>query len=290
MNSTQRTWPLPFVTGVAVQRYLTAEEGLEAAREEGCSHWYVDASLMQDMPHNWSRDRRSRLVATAADYGLRPVLHGNFRAPLASEIPEVRAASLDYVRSEVDLAASIGAEALVIHGGAFVEPRPTKAHRDAALERFVSLLSVVEREAADKGVEVWLENLSYYPKYRPFSYVFTREADFSEVLAEIPHLKFVLDVGHANVNQSMALPAFMSFAPSIAALALSNNSGGQDAHLALTEGTLSVRELTDVIRALNWSGLIAFETRNEGVSAGVEYLRNMWESGANTELVAGIGA
>ncbi|GAA2106847.1 sugar phosphate isomerase/epimerase [Kitasatospora saccharophila] len=289
MNSANGTWSLPFSTGVAVQRYLTAEEGLAAAREERCSHWYVDASLMEDMPHNWSQDRSRRLVETAAEQGLSPILHGNFRAPLASEIPEVRAASLDYVRQEIDLAARIRAEALVIHGGAFVEPRPTKAHRDAALERFVSLLAVVEREAAEQGVEVWLENLSYYPKFRPFSYVFTREADFATVLDAIPQIKFVLDVGHANVNQSLALPAFEAFAPSIAALSLSDNGGNQDAHLALGDGTLSVRELTDAIRAKDWSGVIAFETRNASVEAGLDYLRAMWEA-ADADLVAATGA
>ncbi|MFE6183004.1 sugar phosphate isomerase/epimerase family protein [Streptomyces sp. NPDC056465] len=290
MNSINEKWSLPFTTGVAVQRYLTAEEGLIAAREERCSHWYVDASLMEDMPHNWSEDRSRRLVEAAAEQGLSPILHGNFRAPLASEIPEIQAASLDYVRSEIDLAARIEAGALVIHGGAFIEPRPTKAHRDAALERFVSLLSVIEREAADKGVEVWLENLSYYPKFRPFSYVFTREADFRSVLDAIPQIKFVLDVGHANVNQSLALPAFEAFAPSIAALSLSNNEGNQDAHLSLADGTLSVRELTDAIRAQNWSGIIAFETRNDSVEAGVNYLRAMWDAEASRDLVATVGA
>ncbi|QIY59008.1 sugar phosphate isomerase/epimerase [Streptomyces sp. RPA4-5] len=290
MNSTNDTWSLPFATGVAVQRYLTAEEGLEAAREERCSHWYVDASLMEDMPHNWSQERSRKLVEAAEEHGLSPILHGNFRAPLASEIPEVRQASLEYVRSEIDLAARTKSTALVIHGGAFVEPRPTKAHRDAALERFTSLLSIIEGEAADKGVEVWLENLSYYPKSRPFSYVFTREADFATVLDAIPQVKFVLDVGHANVNQALALPAFEAFAPSIAALSLSNNEGNQDAHLGLGDGTLSVRELTDAIRAKNWSGVIAFETRNASVEAGIDYLRAMWEAetDANLAVTAGV--
>ncbi|MEU8891555.1 sugar phosphate isomerase/epimerase family protein [Streptomyces sp. NPDC048442] len=277
---------MPFVTGVAVQRYLSGEEGLAAAQEEGCSHWYIDASLMSDMPHNWSADRSRNLVAAAADRGLSPILHGNFRAPLASEIPEVRAASLQYVRSEIDLAARLEATSLVIHGGAFVEPRPTKAHRDAALERFLTLLGEVVREATEKGVEVWLENLSYYPKFRPFSYVFTREADFEVALSALPDIKFILDVGHANVNQEAAVPTFEAYSSSIAALSLSNNSGDQDAHLALDEGTLSIRQITDAIRAGDWKGIIAFETRNESVDSGINYLTKIWQS-ANPPSVVG---
>ncbi|MFJ6135265.1 sugar phosphate isomerase/epimerase family protein [Kitasatospora sp. NPDC092286] len=279
MKSSHETRSLPFVAGVAVQRYLAAEDGLTAAHEEGCSHWYIDASLLSDMPHNWSESRARNLVAAAAEHGLAPLLHGNFRAPLASEIPEIQAASLQYLRREIDLAARLEATALIVHGGAFVEPRPTKAQRDAALERFLSLLSVVVREAGERGVTVWLENLSYYPKYRPFSYVFTRESDFAAALAAIPGIRFILDVGHANVNQSLAVPAFEQFASSIAALSLSNNSGDQDAHLALDEGTLSMRAITDTIRARDWKGIIAFETRNESVKAGIDYLATLWEPG-----------
>ncbi|TCO55749.1 sugar phosphate isomerase/epimerase family protein [Actinocrispum wychmicini] len=275
-----KSWSLPFVTGVAVQRYLGAEEGLAAARDEACSHWYVDASHLPDMPANWSPQRRADLVADATGRGLSPVLHGNFRAPLASEIPEVHAAALAYVRTEIDLAADIRATALIIHGGAFVEPRPTKAHRDAALDRFLTLLATVVREAADKGVTIWLENLSFYPKYRPFSYVFTREADFAVALDRIPDVKFILDVGHANVNQPASVPIFENFAPSIAALSLSNNSGDQDAHLALPEGTLEVTRITEVIRSTEWQGLIAFETRNDSVQSGLEYLDKLWQQSA----------
>lgn len=278
MNSSPGTSELPFATGVAVQRYLPAEEGLFAARQEGCSHWYVDASLESDMPHNWSQSRSRNLAANAGEQGLAPILHGNFRAPLASEIPEVRAAAQQYVRTEIDLAARIGATALIIHGGAFVEPRPTKAQREAALERFLAVLSDTVREAAEQGVTIWLENLSYYPRFRPFSYVFTREADFGVAVAEIPDIKFILDVGHANVNQSAALPTFEGFASSIAALSLSNNSGNQDSHLALPEGTLSILGIVEAIRSRGWSGIIAFETRNESVTAGVEHLERIWAS------------
>jgi L-ribulose-5-phosphate 3-epimerase len=280
VNDSHTGTQLPFATGVAVQHYLPAEEGLVDAYEEGCSHWYVDASLIEDMPENWSAHRAKELVAASRDHDVRPILHSNFRAPLASEISGVRAAALDYVRTEIDLAASIDAAALVIHGGAFVEPRPTKAHRDAALERFVTLLAKVVREAADKGVAVWLENLSHYPKYRPFSYVFTREQDYPVVLEHIPDVRFILDVGHANVNQSLALPAFERFSGSISALSLSNNSGEQDSHLALDDGTLSVRGIVSAIRAQDWTGIVAFETRNAGVRSGVQFLNRLWESAA----------
>ncbi|WFE98050.1 sugar phosphate isomerase/epimerase [Micromonospora sp. WMMD987] len=235
------------------------------------------------MPSEWSDTRIKNLVTAADDHGMSPILHGNFRAPLASEIPEIRDASLEYLRREVELAAALRATSLVVHGGAFVEPRPTKAHRAAALDRFLSLLSVVVREATEQGVEIWLENLSYYPRYRPFSYVFTREPDYATAQAAIPEIKFILDVGHANVNQELALPAFAGYSSSIVALSLSNNDGDQDAHLGLTDGTLSIRQVLDVIREADWSGLIAFETRNESVTTGITHLSRLWAAGRQPE-------
>lgn len=289
MEDSPNRWSLPFAAGVAAQRYLSAEQGLVDAHREGCSHWYIDASVAGDMPDDWDEHRRTELVAAAAELGLSPIIHGNFRAPLATEIPELQEATLAYLRREIDLAARLKATSLMIHGGAHVEPRPTKAHRDQAMERFLRLLAIVVKEAAARGVEIWLENLSYYPKYRPFSYVFTREADFGTALAAIPELRFILDIGHANVNQSAALPMLSAHARSIAALSLSNNSGDQDAHLALDQGTVPITDVIACIREAHWRGVLAFETRNATIPDGLDYLRRLWETGAAAEGGGAVG-
>jgi sugar phosphate isomerase/epimerase len=270
-------WSLPFVTGVGVQRYLPAEDGLVDAYEQGCSHWYIDLSLLSEMPGVWDQRRRAALANSAASLGLSPIIHGNFRTPLATEIPQLQEAALAYVREEIKLAAQLNAAALVIHGGAFVEPRPTKANRALAFERFLALLTSIVREASDQGVEIWLENLSYYPKYRPFTYIFTRDSDFAKVLDALPRLKFILDVGHANVNQAAALTMFSAYFASVAALSLSNNAGDQDSHLALDQGTLSITDLLGRIRSTDWKGVIAFETRNASIPSGIGYLRKLWK-------------
>jgi len=262
----------PFVTGVAVQRYLPAEEGVAAAHDEGCTHWYIDASLPSDMPSTWSNERVRGVTAQANEFGLRPIIHGNFRAPLASEIPEVREGVGRYLQTEIDLAAALDAKALILHGGAHVEPRPTRSDRAAALERLFAMLQQTIPKAGDRGVTVWLENLSYYPRYRPFSYVFTRHEDYSHAVSVLPDIRFILDVGHANVNQSIALQVIRDYHSSIAALSLSNNDGSADAHLALDEGTISTTELAATIGGTNWTGIVAFETRNADVRSGLDHL------------------
>jgi L-ribulose-5-phosphate 3-epimerase len=267
--------PIPeisFVTGVAVQRYLPAEDGAVAAYDEACTHWYVDASLQSDMPDAWSNERIRGVTAQAGELGLRPIIHGNFRAPLASEIPAVSDGVARYVQTEIDLAAALGAEALILHGGAHVEPRPTASDRAAALDRLFAMLKRIIQRADDRGVTIWLENLSHYPRCRPFSYVFTRHEDYSQAISALPDIRFILDVGHANVNQSIALPVIRDHHSSLAALSLSNNDGSADAHLALDQGTISTTELAAAINETNWTGIVAFETRNADVRSGLAHL------------------
>jgi L-ribulose-5-phosphate 3-epimerase len=91
------TLHLPFAAGIASQEYLTAEEGAIRANEDGCSHWYVDMSLPSDHAHEWTSQRRRALKKAADTLGLKPIIHGNFRAPLATEIPEIMAGVMAYL-------------------------------------------------------------------------------------------------------------------------------------------------------------------------------------------------
>jgi L-ribulose-5-phosphate 3-epimerase len=230
------------------------------------------ADLQSDMPDTWSSERIRGVTAQAEERGLRPIIHGNFRAPLASEIPAVREGVAQYVQTEIDLTAALGAEALILHGGAHVEPRPTASDRSAALERLFAMLQRIIQRAEDRGVTIWLENFSHYPRYRPFSYVFTRHEDYSQAISALPDIHFILDIGHANVNQWIALRVIRDFHSSLAALSLSNNDGSADAHLALDQGTISTTELATTIKETNWAGIVAFETRNADVRSGLAHL------------------
>jgi L-ribulose-5-phosphate 3-epimerase len=265
------TQPLSFATGIATQEYLTAEEGAIRAHEEGCTHWYVDLSLPSDHAHEWSGLRRRSLVRLAGGLGVRPIVHGNFRAPLSSEIPEVAAAVQDYLTSELRLAADLGAP-LIVHGGALVDPKPTESGRWNALQRFLRVLERALDDAGRLGVELWLENLSHYPRFRPFTYVFTRYADFVTAQGYLPEVGFIFDIGHANVNQSPPLQLFQEMAGSIKAISVSDNDGTADSHIGLGRGNVPIGELVRAIERSCWRGLVAFETRGSVVAEGVQVL------------------
>ncbi|MEU7866397.1 TIM barrel protein [Dactylosporangium sp. NPDC049140] len=266
------TQRLSFAAGIATQEYLTAEEGAIRAHEEECTHWYVDMSLPSDHAHEWPQPRRRSLVKMASGLGVRPIVHGNFRAPLSTEIPEVAAGVQAYLTAELQLASDLGAP-LIVHGGALADPRPTESGRWNALQRFLRALEQGLSAASGLGVEVWVENLAHYPRFRPFTYVFTRYADFVTVLDYLPEVAFIFDIGHANVNQSPPLRLFHEMTSAIKAISVSDNDGRADSHLGLGRGNVPLKELTDTIVKTHWSGLVAFETRGAGVDEGVHALQ-----------------
>jgi L-ribulose-5-phosphate 3-epimerase len=153
-----------------------------------------------------------------------------------------------------------------------VDPRPTESGRWSALQRFIAIMEKTLALAENLGVEVWIENLSHYPRFRPFTYVFTRYTDFAVVHEHLPTAKFILDVGHANVNQRPPLQLFRDYPQAISAISVSDNDGKADSHLGLGRGCAPIEELVATIMETNWHGVVAFETRGAAVSDGVEAL------------------
>ncbi|WP_205836233.1 hypothetical protein [Iodobacter violaceini] len=89
---------LPFCNEITHQKYLTAEKGIKTAYEMGCSHWYIDGSLIEEMVSDWNEARISNLNELILSTRIQPLFHGNFKAPLASDVEDFRAAAVDYTK------------------------------------------------------------------------------------------------------------------------------------------------------------------------------------------------
>lgn len=263
-----------FAKGIASQEYFVAEEGALRAHEQECTHWYVDASLPTDHVHEWSAQRRGALSRLAETLGVAPILHGNFRASLATEVPEIRAGTLAYMTEELRLAHDLAAP-LIIHGGVLVDPRPTESGRWSALQRFLRMTEEILKAAERLGVEVWVENLSHYPRYKPFIYVFTRYADYVAAREYIPEATYIFDVGHANVNQSPPLQLFKELGANLKAISVSDNDGRTDSHIGLGRGNVPIGQMLEQIELNDWAGIVAFETRGATIPEGVQALRDL---------------
>ena len=239
---------LPFVTAYAIQNYLQAEDGIIDACKNDFSHWYIDASLESERPGSWNSLRIDNMKQLCNQHGITPIIHGNFKIPLAADVDELQIAAIDYVKKEIDLAYEFDAP-LIVHGGAIVEPRLINSTKKKSLERFLVSLDKLINYAATKNVDLFLENLSNYKNYTPFHYIFTSPEDVDYVLRKIPDIKLFIDIGHANIGNN-PLDFITNFHKSIIGMSFSNNNGVNDQHLALEKGQIDYVKVVSEISVL----------------------------------------
>lgn len=266
----------PFVTDFALQSYLSAEDGIREAAANQYSYWYIDGSLPTEVPFTWNEQRLITIKKMISDLRVRPVYHGNFKVPLASDIDELRIAAIEYTKKEIDLAGQLSAS-LIIHGGVVVEPRLITQVKRKAIENYLDSIKILTAYAETKKVQILLENLSNYKNYRPFHYIFTHEEEFDFVLKELPNAKLLLDLGHANICDGEPVQLIKKYHPYIAAMSLSNNDGNKDQHLALSRGSINYHEVVKTIISVGWKGIIAFETRARSPLDSINDLLNLYQ-------------
>ncbi|MND68889.1 fructoselysine 3-epimerase [compost metagenome] len=261
-----------YITGTAQQNYLTAEHGILEAAKQGYTHWYIDGSLPGERPSDWTENRIAALRESISNMGVKPVYHGNFKAPLGSDVRELGGAALDYIKREVDLSSALGGAPVIVHGGGIVEPRLVIEARRLGLNTLIDNLGELVEYARERNVEIWLENLSNYTKFHPFYYICVAEDEYAEVLENVPGLKFFLDVSHAHVNDGDPVKVFERLHQHVVGMSFSDNKGERDSHFPLGRGTLDYPGLIKAILKHEWHGLVGFETRGSTLSDSLAYL------------------
>lgn len=265
-----------FMVGYGVQRYHKAEEGVVNASHEKCTHWYIDGAEHSDRAAEWSDSRIDNMKDLMAKYGIKPIYHGNFKVPIASDVPEIRKKGVGYVYSEIDVAAKLGAP-LILHAGGIVEPRDVKGSKERALNGYIDSLKDLSAYAEEKGVVLWLENLCNYKKFHPFYYIFTNLAEYERVFSEIKseNVKMIFDVCHETVGGGDPIEVFDRLKDKIVSFSFSDTDGVRDSHWPLGKGVVNYRSLLNAIQSADWRGVVSFETRGGVLYQNVEYLNQL---------------
>jgi sugar phosphate isomerase/epimerase len=219
---------IPFVLGFSLQEYLSAEQGILAADKANFDYWYIDCSLLGESPGDWNAKRIDNMLLMIATHKVQPIVHGNFKLPLASEITELQKTAIDCAKKEIDLAAQLNNAPVIIHGGAIVEPRLVIKSKKKALEHFIKSIESLSDYAIKKNVNLYLENLSNYKNYWPFHYIFTQIEEFDFVFSRINNVSLFLDIGHANVCDGDPISMIKLFHDRIVGMSFSNNDGIKD--------------------------------------------------------------
>ena len=182
----------------------------------------------------WNMDEKFIHVDSVVKKKLEGIPRSLLHAPYNELFPcaidkKARALAAERYRQATDLATRYGSRKVIIHGG--YNPRiyfPVWYVKQSALFWQDFLRS-------DPGVEIVLENvLEDDPRW------------LLDIVAAVddPRLRLCLDIGHVNAYSSVPLTDWLVlWAPYLSHLHIHNNDGSRDAHNALNEGTIPIKEL-----------------------------------------------
>ena len=182
----------------------------------------------------WNMDEKFIHVDSVVKKKLEGIPRSLLHAPYNELFPcaidkKARALAAERYRQATDLATRYGSRKVIIHGG--YNPRiyfPVWYVKQ-------SVLFWQDFLRGDPGVEIVLENvLEDDPRW------------LLDIVAGVddPRLRLCLDIGHVNAYSSVPLTDWLVlWAPYLSHLHIHNNDGSRDAHNALNEGTIPIKEL-----------------------------------------------
>ncbi|EIJ36950.1 sugar phosphate isomerase/epimerase family protein [Thiothrix nivea] len=263
-----------FVSGIGMQNYLVAEEGIKVAGDNKCDYWYIDGSNYEDAPEQWTSKRIEYIREKTIEYKIYPIYHGNFKNPIATDVALLRSSALSYLKKEIYLAHQLKAP-LIVHAGGIVEPKKVNLALKCALSGFIENMKEAFKYAEDLNVEIWLENLCNYRKFHPFYYIFTNTDEYETVLDKLENAKMILDVCHETVGGGDPIEVFKKFHERIISFSFSDTKGDRDSHLPLGKGAINYEGLIQEIHNRKWKGIINFETRGQNPIENIKFLNNV---------------
>ena len=182
----------------------------------------------------WNMDEKFTHVDSVVKKKLEGIPRSLLHAPYNELFPcaidkKARALAAERYRQATDLATRYGSRKVIVHGG--YNPRiyfPVWYVKQ-------SVLFWQDFLRDDPGVEIVLENvLEDDPRW------------LLDIVAGVddPRLRLCLDIGHVNAYSSVPLTDWLVlWAPYLSHLHIHNNDGSRDAHNALNEGTIPIKEL-----------------------------------------------
>jgi sugar phosphate isomerase/epimerase len=209
---------------------------------------FLDLTFEPPAAASWNVDVRE--IRAALDrHGMKVVGHTAWYLPMASAIPEIRAAAVAELRRCLYGFAEVGARWMNIH-----PDRHTPWHpRSFFIERNLDSLQELWPDVEKTGVGLMIENL-------PGDY--NSAAQLGELLERLPGLGLHLDIGHANlqVPRNATKEVLSAYGRRLRHVHLHDNMGGHaDLHLPLGTGTVELRSCVEALQACGYDGTITLE-------------------------------
>ncbi len=198
-------------------------------------------------------------------YSLKYSIHAPFMdVNIASLQDQSRLNSIDQIKSSIDLANEINAEAVVVHPGV-TSFLPNKYFKKEVYEFANESIKEIEDYAKDLGVLATIENM---PNFE--SMIYQNIVDLNQLLVE-NEMHMTLDIGHA--NHVGYAPDEMIF-DSIKHVHVHDNLGDDDSHLPLGEGSIDLKYIINTLESKNYDGIYILEVNDyDSIKKSFEYMK-----------------
>ncbi|MDZ7374086.1 MAG: sugar phosphate isomerase/epimerase [candidate division KSB1 bacterium] len=244
---------------------LPIDEEVAFAAEHGFD--FLDLTLEPPRATNEAA-RSPRVQAAVLKSGLGVVGHTAYYLPIESAYTRLRTAALQQVAEDLRVLADLGATKVTLH---FLFSGPERIlPRDYRLDCWRAALDYLSPIALERGLFLMLENTESNPE---------RIDLLDRLFQDYPHLRFHLDVGHANLGYASGqLDALLSsFHARLTHVHLSDNVGGdKDLHLPLYCGSIDWKEVAAKLWKYGYDDTVTLEI----FSRRREYLllsKTIWE-------------
>ena len=229
---------------------------------------FIDLTFEPPATASWEVDAKAiRNALERAHMGV--VGHTAWYLPMASTIPEIRAAAVTELKRCIQKFAEIGVKWMNIH-----PDRHTPWHpRSFYIEQNLKSLGELLPEAQRCGVGLMIENL-------PGDY--NSAPQLGELLDPMPELGLHLDIGHANliVPQNTTEEILAAYGHRLKHVHLHDNKGGHaDLHLPLGTGTVDLPRMLKAVQKTGYDGTITLEVftpDRHHLGYSCDLLRSTW--------------
>ena len=204
-------------------------------------------------------------IESLESFNLKYTVHAPFMdVNIAALQDKSRLNSIEQIKSSIDLANKIDAEAVVVHPG-LATFLANKYFLDRVYELANESIEKIGDYGRNLGVLTTIENMPAFD-----GMIYQDMNDLDELLTSLD-MYMTLDIGHA--NHVGYTPDGMIF-DSIKHIHMHDNFGDDDAHLAFGEGSIDLNDIVNRLEKKNYDGTYIIEVNDmDSIKKSYEYMK-----------------
>lgn len=238
---------------------------------------FVDLTLEPEQ--TYSATIKTDVVASALERaGMFAVGHTAWYLPIASPFPDFRELALRELVRCMKVLRELGVTKMNVH-----PHHKIPLHDDEwILAQNTDTLARLSDDAQELGMTILLENMPG----------FSRVAQMKPLLENVPGTKFLIDMGHANLDTPYhrAEELLSNFGHILGHVHVSDNRGGHDdLHLPLGVGNINWLQVTRLIKNTGYDDTITVEVFGDDddyLKMSLHKIKYLWEHSAPGEVIS----